>query len=222
MASAEVKDRGRKKESAYRWAVVSLIVVIFLFLFPPVRIASTDSSAAEGRAAEASFDAGAFAERFWNERLIPHLNTATPVNEVLVAMAKDPAKALEQHGHKVGIGTTSYYFVRGGGEVLSVERSRAIVDTGAGKVAIRLGPVFGNTIRDGTGLLELGDAPGIEAFNALSAALNQKVEQSVIAPAREISQPGARITFAGCAPAPETLGDGPALEIVPLWVEAAD
>jgi predicted lipoprotein len=105
--------------------------------------------------------------------------------------------------------------------VTAVERSRLLVEIGGAVIAIRTGPVFGNVIRDGCGLLEINQAPGLAEFNALSAELNRLVEQRVQPPLRTGVAVGATVAFAGCAEAPEALpaAGNPLLTFVPLHAE---
>ena len=88
-------------------------------------------------------------------------------------------------------------------------------------VVIRLGPVFGNTVRDGCGLLDVNAFPGLQEFNDLSAALNTLVEKNVLPLLREKAVVGATVNFVGCAEAPENAADAgePLLTIVPVRVE---
>ena len=52
-------------------------------------------------------------------------------------------------------------------------------------IAVRTGPVFGNTVREGTGLLDVNNFPGLQEFNALSAELNALIEKSVLPALRD-------------------------------------
>jgi predicted lipoprotein len=85
-------------------------------------------------------------------------------------------------------------------------------------VALRIGPVFGNTVRDGCGLLDVNAFPGLEEFNALSAELNALVERNVLPALKAGANVGATVRFAGCAEAPESAPDAgePLLLIVPI------
>jgi predicted lipoprotein len=128
---------------------------------------------------------------------------------------------VQTHGHRVGLGNAAYYFARGSGLVTAVERNRILVEISGAVVAIRTGPVFGNSVRDGCGLLDVNDVPGLAEFNALSAELNRLVEERV-QPALKGATVGATLTFAGCAEAPETLpAGGPLLTFIPVQVELA-
>jgi len=202
------------------WIVVGVIVVGLFVVYPPLKIANKSAPAASGSATNtAAFDAVAFAGRFWSEELLPATSTATDAGTLLVALRADPAASAKTHAHRVGLGSAAYYFARGTGRITAVERSRLLVEIGGETVAIRTGPVFGNAVRDGTGLLDVNQVPGLAEFNALSAEFNRLVEARV-QPALKDAAVGATVTFAGCAEAPESLpASGPLLTFIPVQAE---
>jgi predicted lipoprotein len=144
------------------------------------------------------------------------------VGAVAAAVRRDPEAARKQHAHAAGLGT-AYYFVRGTGQVVSQDRNYlrlSLEGPSPTVVALRIGPVFGNAVRDGCGLLDVNQVPGLQEFNALAAELNALVEKTV-QPALRQAVVGATITFAGCAEAPESAPapSAPILNIVPVWAE---
>lgn len=206
------------------WLLFAGLVVGLLVLFPPFRVTrlGADGKPAHSGAESTAYDPVAFTEKFWSEQLLPAASRAPAVAPILAAVRADPAAAAQKFGRKVGAGTSWYFFARGTGRVLAVERSRVVleIDGAAGAtVALRTGPVFGNVVRDGCGLLELNRVPGLAEFNALSAELNRRVEQSVQPALRNGVAVGTRVGFAGCAEAPESTGDGPVLLFVPVQAE---
>jgi predicted lipoprotein len=204
------------------WPVVAAVLAIagLLVAFPPFRIVSKNAGA---RIATGAFDPVVFVESFWSDRLQPAAARAPDVAPVLGDVRRDPVAARAAHARQVGLGSAAYYFARVSGRIAAVERSRLIVEidgADGATVAVRTGPVFGNAVRDGCGLLEVNDAPGLAEFNALSAELNRMVEEGVLPAIREGAAVGARIAFAGCAEAPEAIpGDGPLLTFIPVRAE---
>jgi predicted lipoprotein len=208
------------------WPVITGVVAVIgvLVAFPPFRVASIKTATASvANAAAGAFDASAFAAGFWTGQLQPAADSAVGLQPILVALLKDPAAAAQAHGRQVGLGGPVYFFVRGTGRVVAVERSRLVVAIDGlegATVAVRTGPVFGNTLRDGCGLLEVNRVPGLAEFNAISAELNRLVEERVQPglKAAEVTV-GAHLAFAGCAEAPERVGDGPLLNFIPVQAE---
>jgi predicted lipoprotein len=216
-----------RREPFVAWPVIVAGVVFagLLVAFPPFRIVTKragdapTANASTGVAAVAAFDAVAFAEKFWSDQLAPAATRAPGAAILLADLRRDPAAAAKTHAHRVGLGHAAFYFVRGTGRVTAVERSRLLIEIDGSVVALRTGPVFGNVVRDGCGLLDVNQVPGLAEFNALSAELNRLVEARVQPPLKTVAV-GATITFAGCAEAPESLpAAGPLLTFIPVTAE---
>jgi predicted lipoprotein len=189
--------------------------ILFAFL-PPFRVVPLNSPSS--RPGVATFDAPAFAATFWTERLQPAALTGGTDLTVLVRdLRADPATARAAHARTVGIGGRAYYLVRGAGRLVGRERSALLLEPeGApgARIALRTGPVFGNTLRDASGLLEVNDFPGLTEFNALAAALNALVEERVLpALAAELPE-GATISFTGAVEVPGSLPADPAAPLL--------
>lgn len=211
----------------WRWLVLALVVGVLFVVYPPFRfdrlgpdgkpLATADAPAAD------RFDPVSFTAAFWSGRLQPAAAQAPALTPLVLAVRADPTTAARAHGHKVGEGTTWYFFARGSGRVTAVERSRLLVEPDGAPgaiVALRTGPVFGNVVRDGCGLLELNRVPGLAEFNAVSAEINRLVEERVQPSLRTGVDVGARVTFAGCAEAPESVPtNGPLLVFIPVQAE---
>lgn len=211
----------------WRWLVLALVVVVLLAVYPPVRVVRLGPGgkpvAVPGGPAAEAFDPVSFTAAFWSERLQPAATQAPALAPLVLAVRADATAAAKAHGHKVGEGTTWYYFARGSGRVVAVEKSRLLVEVEGAPgavVAVRTGPVFGNTVRDGCGLLELNSVPGLAEFNAVSAELNRLIEERVQPPIKAAVEVGVHLTFSGCAEAPESLPtNGPLLVLIPVQAE---
>lgn len=210
----------RRVSVAWPLPVAGLAVLALLVIYPPLRIVSrTTATPAVAPGEAVAFEPVAFAAQFWSGRLQPAAVQAPSAAPLLAALRRDPVAAATAHARRVGLGSAAYYFVRGSGRIVAVERSRLLVEIDGAVVALRTGPVFGNIVRDGCGLLEVNQVPGLAEFNALSAELNRLVEARV-QPALKSAAAGATVTFAGCAEAPESLpGDGPLLTFIPVQAE---
>ncbi len=204
------------------WLTFGLVLGCLLAFYPPFRLVSKKAVAAgAATAAAGAFDPATFVAQFWTAQLQPAAAAAPDLAPLLTDLRRDPAAAAEKHGRRVGLGNVAYYFARGTGRVTAVERSRLLVELDGAIVAVRTGPVFGNIVRDGCGLLEVNQAPGLAEFNALSGELNRLVEERVQPAIKAGVAVGATLTFAGCAEAPEGLPatGAPLLTFIPLQAE---
>lgn len=189
-----------------------------LWLAPLVRIVPSKAGAL---AESGRFDAQAFAERFWMETLPAALDTAPAADEVLPALRIDPEAVKAEHGHSVGYSSAYYLLFAGEGELSELTPDGYVFETrGAERVVLQLGPVFGSTVRDATGLLDHSSVPTSRDFNAVSEALNRVVEQRVIANLMSM-KPGAAARVVGCLKVSGRRGKAvDNLVAIPLQVEA--
>jgi predicted lipoprotein len=204
-------------------AVVGIVIVVGLFwLFPPFHVRSLQ----DVREAEAGkqFDAAEFVDEFWSSKLLPATTEAAAASEVLELIAADLPSVRERFGRTVGVSTSYFLFLQGSGRVVSVsdERIGLAVERESDKaqIVIPLGFVFGNAVRDGTGLLDPSDHPNAQEFNDISAALNGRVETEVLPRLKALASTGTWLRFAGCAEVADEELDLNPLSLVPVYVEA--
>ena len=168
----------------------------------------------------AAFDPVTFVESFWSDTLLPAKDQAVDLPVLLSALREDPKAARERFSHYVGLSNTHYYFVRGEGRLLQKEEFvlKLSLDGAKTDVVIEAAPVFGNTVRDGSGLLDVNDFPNSQKFNLISAELNQRVE-TVLNSLWDSLNGGETLRFLGCVEVinPET--DHFPLTLVPVMVD---
>lgn len=201
-----------------RWIIVVVAVAALCRLFPlfhvvPLKKAETEKSAG-------GFDAKQFAEKFWTNQLLPSLDRAVNAHVLLAAIQADPATAKRKFARSVGLSDSYFYFLSGTGRVVSVSDdaialAMSVRSTNA-EIVLPTGMIFGDAIRDGTGLLNVSDYPNSQDFNDISAALNHIVETRVLPTLREQAKVGATISFAGCAEVDDESTDLHPLQVVPI------
>jgi predicted lipoprotein len=197
--------------------VVLGVVAALLWRYPPVRIVNLAEVEASKR--EQAFDAADYARRVWDEQLKPILGTAHDAAEVAAAIRQDPREARTQFGRTMGVGRGYFLFLRGEGVVVSADSRQIGLSLGGGEevdVVLRVGPLFGNAVRDATGLVDASDFSNSQHFNAVSQELNRIVEAEVLPAVVKIAKAGRRIAFVGCAEVRNEPGDLRPLKVVPL------
>jgi predicted lipoprotein len=96
----------------------------------------------------------------------------------------------------------------------------AIRDGSAGPdVVLPVGMVFGNTVRDATGLLDMDKFPNSQHFNDLSTELNRIVETRVLPRLRDRAEVGRQVRFVGCAEVSRDPKRRKPLKVVPVSVD---
>jgi predicted lipoprotein len=201
---------------------ILFIAVGATWRFPLFRIHRLDQVATEQR--PASFDAAKFAETFWNEELIKSLDQTADAASVVAAMRQDPREAGERFGRCIGISRARLLCVRGSGTIVSVDRQGVGVALmgGAGgspDVVLHTGLLFGNTVRDASGLLDAGAFSSSQHYNDISTELNRMVERRVTSELKERSKVGNPITFCACGQLSPDSSDVLPLRLIALKVE---
>lgn len=214
--------KSKRPKKFLAWLLFVGVGFVLVFVFPLFHIVKLgeDGKRLPDPLALVGFEAKVFAAKFWDSELSDAIAKAQDLRPVLEALLKDPVAAADQFGKRVGLGSKAYYFLKGEGRVVEMEGSQVLLEVEGGKdvrIAVGVGPVFGNAIRDGCGLLDLNEFPGLEEFNAVSAELNLLVEERVLVGLKKEVKLGVRIAFVGCSTAPGKLMAGkPALVFVPL------
>lgn len=213
-----------KKAFSIGWCL-PLAGIIVLCIFPPLHFRALDaapSAASQASAGKKPLDAPAFVEMFWNDRLSKAAASATDAAILLGELRKSIPDSQKKFGHASGLGGPVYFFISGAGKIVSAaSNSVAINITGGDKaeIVLQTGNVFGNAVRDGTGLLSASDYPNSREFNDIASELNLRVEKNVLPMLRQKAVEGLTVKFSGCAEtSPEDTSVLP-LQVIPINVE---
>ena len=191
-----------------------------MWLFPLFHVVSLEARSATQ--AEAAFNAAEFAAKFWDTTLAAALPNAADAAKLLAALRENPEQARDEFGRSVGLSRTYYFFVRGSGTIVTVDDKLLGVSldengTAADVLLVR-GLVFGNAVRDATGLLNPSDFRNSQHFNDVARELNRLVESRVLPALTEEAAIGRAIQFVGCAEAASRAGEPLNLTTVPIEV----
>ena len=174
--------------------------------------------------AAAIFQPAAFAEKFWDERLPKSFDKAVKAGVLLPAIQLNAAEAKKKFSRNVGVSESYTYFVSGTGRVLAVNEDEIMLAVSVGatnaEVSLQVGLLFGNAVRDGTGLLQVSDYPNSQDFNGISEALNHIIETRVSPKLREQAKIGGTLHFVGCAEVNDESTDLVPLKVVPVESQA--
>lgn len=207
---------------ALRWFIAIVVIAGICWLFPLFHAVPLATVKAEKAAA--TFNATQFAETFWTNQLLPSLDKAANAQTLLAAIQSDPAAAKKKFARSVGVSDSYLYFLSGTGRVVAVSDdaiSLAVSNNSTNaEIALQASLIFGDAVRDGTGLLNASDYPNSQDFNDISAALNHIVETRVLPKLRQQAKVGAKISFAGCAEVDDESTDLKPLKVIPIQTKA--
>jgi predicted lipoprotein len=212
------------------WALL-VAAAAALVVWPPLRVHRYEAGKPMPTPANASARKGTSltpadaAQRFWNERLPAMTAKAACAGEVIAAIRSDVAGARKRFARTPVVGGSDYYFLTGGGTVVSKDAREVGVELdssptpGKADVVIATGPLFGNAVRDGTGAFAPDEYPNSSDFNALSSELNAMVKKNVLAPIREKASVASHVRIVGVAEVSEDDASPLPLKLVPIVVE---
>jgi predicted lipoprotein len=203
------------------WAGAVGFAALGLHFFPLFHVVPLQT--ARQQAADAAFNAEAFVESFWNEQLLQARAQAIEADQLVAALRENPAAA-SKLGRQLGMSRATSYFVSGTGRIVCVSPEAVSIALHGGSdddavVVIETGPVFGNAIRDGSGLLDVSAFPNSRDFNAISTAINRRVEDDVLPALRSKAAVGSTVRFLGCAEVDDPASGVSPLRVVPIRIE---
>jgi predicted lipoprotein len=203
---------------AVRWFIAIVVIACVCRLFPLFHVVTTKTATAEKVAA--TFDATQFAEMFWTNQLLTSLDKSVPTEKLLPAIQSEATAAKKKFARSVGLSESYFYFLHGAGKIISVSDDAVSISVAENstnaEIVLETGLIFGDALRDGTGLLNASDYPNSQDFNDISAALNHIVETRVLPKLREQAKVGAKISFVGCTEVDDEATDLKPLKVIPF------
>jgi len=174
------------------------IVIIIVVAYNSVYFKKLDEVKAAATAKE--FNATQYSQNFWTNKLIPNLNKATDLNQLTAMLSGDATKTFDTYSHALGIGNLRYFLVKGKGEVTAINDNALAVslksDTSQQTITIETEYVFGNEVRDATGLIDISEFSNTMDFNNVSAEINKIIRAKVL-PKLKAVKVGSSIAFTG-------------------------
>lgn len=200
--------------------IITIIVIGFV-AYNSVYFKKLDEVKASKAATE--FNAAQYAENFWNTKLMPNLNKAIDLNHLTAMLSTDPAKTFETYSHALGIGNLRYFLVSGKGTIISVNEDDITVqlqnDSGKQNITIATEYIFGNAVRDATGLININEFKNTMDFNNVSAEINKIIRAKVLPSFKANAKKGSTIEFVGAIELNKEHLDLSHIEIIPVEVK---
>jgi len=176
-----------------------LAATVLLLAWFSVNIKKLDAVRAARTAA--GFDATVYANNFWQHKLLPGLDKAIALDSLLGLLHTQKEAAFNNYSHALGIGNIRYFLVRGTGAVTAVHADDVSIgllnDTAHTQAAIETEYIFGNAVRDASGLIDINDFKNTMDFNNVSVALNTIIRRQVLPAFTANVKKGDTVQFAG-------------------------
>lgn len=202
------------------WGAMAIAGIVVVSVWPPFRFVSLQAvRQAEERSA---FNPKDFARALWDDKLPSVASTAPGIADVLEALKRNAEGAVEKYGTVWGLGGNTYFMLQGVGRVVAVDGDTldVMIDgIAAGtRVVLLTDNVFGNTVRNASGLIDPSEFPNSQDLNKVSIALNVIVMNEVLPALRESATVGTEVRFIGCTEV-RNVNSISEMEIVPISVD---
>ena len=197
--------------------IISLIVIVVV-AYNSVYFKKLDEVKASKAATE--FNAAKYAQTFWSSKLMPDLNKAIDLPQLTSMLSNDATRTFDSYSHALGIGNLRYFLVKGKGTITSINEDDIAVSLDSSKQSITVATeyIFGNAVRDATGLININEFNNTMDFNNISAELNKIIREKVLPPFKQKAKKGDRIAFTGAIELNKEHLDLSNIEVMPVRV----
>jgi len=180
----------RKSIKYILWVAVILVVAYSSVYFK--KLSDVKAAAAKG------FDAAAYANNYFYKQLPPAIAEAPDVDKLIAMIKTDTSAAFKSYGHALAIGTTRYFLVQGKGTIVNIDDNGVWVSTPAGNTVL-LGTeyVYGNALRDASGLVDINKFSNTMDLNNISAEVDRIVRTKILPAVKPQFKKGSKIIFSG-------------------------
>ncbi|MFA9188264.1 DUF2291 domain-containing protein [Flavobacterium sp. FBOR7N2.3] len=144
-----------------------------------------------------NFDFKAYADSIYYKGILKNKKNISL--EALIGLVKSNSEtAFKKHGNRLGIGNSAYFMIQSTGKIIAIKDGLyTIADEKNGIVYIDTKYIFGNAIRDASGLVKLTDFKTNSEFNKVSESLNDIIRNEVIPKEIKSVKIGDSISFTG-------------------------
>lgn len=156
----------------------------------------------------------------WENKLPAVINYAPELSQLNQLLQSDPESACKQFGKKLGISNTWYFITRGQGKVIGNDKNGVQIEFGENQqVTLATSFIFGNAVRDGSGLVDINEFVNMQDFNNISVELNRLVRNKIVPELKETAISGNNVAFAGAFEYNEKKPNASQLRVIPLSIK---
>ena len=169
------------------------------------------------------FNAAAYAQTFWTDKLLPNLDKAIDITQLTGMLSTDHAKTFDTYSHALGIGNLRYFLVKGKGTITSINEDDISVllqtDTSKQTIIIATEFIFGNAVRDATGLININEFNNTMDFNNVSAEINKIIRETILPSFKSTVRKENKVEFVGAIELNKEHLDLSRIEVIPVQIK---
>lgn len=145
----------------------------------------------------AGVDFAALADSLYYQGILKS-EKAIDLSQLLDLVRSTPDSAFKLYGNRLGIGNSAFFMVKSTGKISKMEDGTiTLIDAKNGSISVDTKYIFGNAIRDASGLVRLTDFKTNADFNKVSEALNTVIREKALPPVAQTLRVGEEISFVG-------------------------
>ena len=169
------------------------------------------------------FDAVSFSKNLWEEKLPAKLDGAVELVTFIKTVQANPADAFSKYTNALGIGNYRYALVKTEGTVTDVNEDDITLQIKMGdslmtaKLATEF--IYGNAIRDASGLVDVKNFPNTMDLNNISEELNKMVRKTILPPFKTAVKKGDKLIVTGAIEIHKEHIKWNELEIIPVQLQ---
>lgn len=183
-----------KKTVKYVVGLVALILIAYNSVYFK-KLDEVKASSAK------KFDAKSYARKYFDDKLIPALNNAVEIEQLLTMLKSDKENTFNKYSHALGIGNIKFFLIKGEGEITAINENDVTIVSKADSTqhvfTIATEFVYGNAIRDASGLIDLNEFSNTMDFNNVSEEINKIVRNEVLPSFKKTVKKGDIVQFFG-------------------------
>lgn len=210
----------QKKVIKYSGAVIAIVIIIINSVY------FRKLSEVNAENAVHEFDAAVYADRYWEDEIIPAISKAIEFSELLNQLNQNPELAFLEHSHALGIGNIRYFMVKGNGKVVSIDANNVILavhsETNQTQIHLATEFVYGNAVRDAVGAIDLNEFTNTMDLNNVSAEINKRIREFIIPPFKNKVKINAIVNFVGAIELNQKFLDLQSIEVIPVSLKWTD
>ena len=174
-------------------------------------------------ATDEKFDAVAFSKRLWEEKLPARLSNAVELEAFIKTAQINPVDAFSKYTNALGIGNYRYALIKVEGLITDINEDDIMlqVKLGDSLMTTQLATefIYGNAIRDASGLVDVKDFPNTMDLNNISEELNKMVRKTVLPPFKAVVRKGDKVIVTGAIEIHKEHIKWNELEIIPVHLQ---
>lgn len=207
------KNKGMKRVFKYALLLLAIALVGYKSVYFR-KLSDARKATAE------KFDAAAYSKKLWDERLPARLDSAIELNYLIQSIQSNPDDAFSKYSNAMGIGNYRYSLVKLNAEVATVQEDDITLKIAHAdsSIILKLATeyVYGNAIRDASGLLDIRDFTNTSDLNSISEELNKIVRSTVLPDFKKKVRQGDKVEVTGAVEFNKAHVSFKQLEVIPV------